>query len=48
MRNKKKLSIVLLIFFGINFSQDRRVITTAVPFLMISAGYFQVHFQLAL
>lgn len=37
MRNKKKLSIVLLIFFGINFSQDRRVITTAVPFLMISA-----------
>ena len=37
MRNKNKLSIVLLIFFGINFSQDRRVITTAVPFLMISA-----------
>ena len=37
MINKKKISIVLLIFFGINFSQDRRVITTAVPFLMISA-----------
>ena len=37
MRNKNTLSIVLLIFFGINFSQDRRVITTAVPFLMISA-----------
>ena len=37
MSNKNKISIVLLIFFGINFSQDRRVITTAVPFLMISA-----------
>ena len=37
MSNKNKISIVLLIVFGINFSQDRRVITTAVPFLMISA-----------
>ena len=37
MRKKPTAIFVFLIFFGINFSQERRVITTAVPFLMISA-----------
>ena len=36
--NKNNLFLLLLVFvFQLNFSQDRRVITTAVPFLMISA-----------
>ena len=36
---KKKILFLFLLFLAINlsFSQDRRVITTAVPFLMISA-----------
>ena len=37
MRKKPTAILIFLIFFGINFSQERRVITTAVPFLMISA-----------
>ena len=37
MRKKPTAIFIFLIFFGINFSQERRVITTAVPFLMISA-----------
>ena len=37
MRKKLTAIFVFLIFFGINLSQERRVITTAVPFLMISA-----------
>jgi len=36
--NKNNLFLLFLAFvFQLNFSQDRRVITTAVPFLMISA-----------
>jgi hypothetical protein len=36
--NKNNLYLLFLVFvFQFNFSQDRRVITTAVPFLMISA-----------
>ena len=36
--NKNNLFLLFLVFiFQLNFSQDRRVITTAVPFLMISA-----------
>ena len=36
--NKNNLCLLFLVFvFQLNFSQDRRVITTAVPFLMISA-----------
>ena len=31
------LLLILIFFINVNFSQDRRVITTAVPFLMISA-----------
>ena len=37
MRKKPTAIFIFLIFFGINISQERRVITTAVPFLMISA-----------
>ena len=39
MYNFRSFSIIILIFFfNISlYSQDRRVITTAVPFLMISA-----------
>ena len=37
MRKKPTAIFIFMIFFGINFSQERRVITTAVPFLIISA-----------
>ena len=37
MNKKHFLIILLFLLIKTSFSQDRRVITTAVPFLMISA-----------
>ena len=37
MNANKLILFLLILVFNINYSQDRRVITTAVPFLMISA-----------
>ena len=37
MNKNNILFLILFLLAKINFSQDRRVITTAVPFLMISA-----------
>ena len=37
MNKNNILLFVLILVFNINYSQERRVITTAVPFLMISA-----------
>ena len=37
MNKNNILLVIIILFINVNFSQDRRVITTAVPFLMISA-----------